>query len=83
MMVKTPRINDVFVLPEQEYRYGVGPVLARIVNVVGRVKYRGESWWEVEAEVAEGTPENHGGWLRRGLYIREATLSRNRQIPTG
>lgn len=76
-----PRTGDAFVLSDQDYRYGIGPVLARITNVVGRVEYHGEPWWTVEAEVANGTPENHGGWTRRQLYIREATFSQTRQIP--
>lgn len=78
----TPGINDVFVLSEPDYRYGIGPVLARVVKVIGCVEYHGEPWWFVEADVADGTPENHGGWSHRQLYIREATFSRTRHIPT-
>lgn len=74
-----PRVGDIFVLPEDDYRYGLGPVIARIVRVVGPVDYRDEPWWAVEADVADGTPDNHCGWSPRSLYVRESTLAANRR----
>jgi hypothetical protein len=70
-----PRVNGAFVLTEEDYRYEIGPVLARITNVVGRVEYQGEPWWAVEAKVANGTPDSHAGWRSRELYIREAAFT--------
>lgn len=81
MTASAPRVDDVFVLPEPDYRYGVGPIVARILTVVGPVEYRGERWWSVTADVANGTPDNHGGWSHRGLYLREATFPQTRQVP--
>jgi hypothetical protein len=73
--IQPPRVNGAFVLAEADYRYEIGPVLARITNVVGRVEYQDESWWAVQAKVANGTPDSHGGWRVRELYIREAALT--------
>lgn len=69
-----PRPGDTLVLPENDYRYGVGPVVARVTAVLARVAYHGEPWWHLEADTANGTPDNHGGWERRELYVREASL---------
>lgn len=76
-----PRPGDVLVLSEEDYRYGIGPVVARVEVVVGRVEYRGEQWWSVQAQAANGTPDNHGGWHPRDLYVREATLTTTRRSP--
>lgn len=76
-----PRPGEVFELAEQDYRYGVGPVIARIEQVLGPVTYRGEPWWRVSATVANGTPERHGGWQERELYLRESGLGNTRRTP--
>jgi hypothetical protein len=81
MSASPPLPGDAFILSEADYTYGVGPVLAHIVSVFGPVQYHGEPWWSVEADVAHGTPERHGGWNRRDIYIREASFSRTRQVP--
>lgn len=75
----SPRPGESLVLQEQDYLYGVGPVLAQVIVVVAPVDYRGEPWWQVEAQVANGTPGNHGGWIRRHLYVRDASLPAARQ----
>lgn len=75
------RVGDVLLLPESEYLYGVGPVIARIRVVHGQVEYRGEPWWHATGEVANGDPSNHGGFTSRDLYVRHASLSRTRQVP--
>lgn len=75
-----PRVGDVLVLPESEYRYGVGPVIARLHAVLEQVEYRGEIWWYVSGQVANGDPENHGGFVTRDLYVREASLSQTRRV---
>lgn len=76
-----PEPGQIFVLPESEYRYGVGPVIAHVTAVVGGVEYHGEPWWHISGKVANGTPENHGGWQDRELYIRWATFRQTRQLP--
>lgn len=75
------RPGEVLSLPDDDYRYGVGPIVAHVVRIVGKVPYHGEPWWMVEAEVAEGTPDSHGSWNRRELYVREETLPRTRREP--
>lgn len=79
----SPRPGDVHVLPESEYRYGVGPVIARITKVREQVEYRGEPWWLVSAAVANGDPSNHGGFVARDLYVRQASLHQTRRVPRG
>lgn len=71
-----PRAGDVLALAEPDYRYGVGPVVARVSKVLGAVEYDGEPWWQVEAQAAGGTPQRHGGWADRSLYVRAAALGR-------
>lgn len=75
------RAGDVLLLPESEYRYGVGPVIARITEVRAQVEYRGELWWHASGNVANGDPSNHGGFVARDLYVRQASLHQTRQVP--
>jgi hypothetical protein len=79
--VHPPRVGEVFVLAEDEYLYGLGPVVARISQVYGPVEYRGEPWWHVAATAANGTPDNHGGWQERDLYLRATTRPATRSAP--
>jgi hypothetical protein len=79
--IPAPRPGEILVLAEDDYRYGIGPILARISIILARVEYHGEPWWSVQAEAANGTPENHGEWHRRDLYVREATLPDTRRPP--
>lgn len=67
----------MFAVAEDDYRYGVGPIVVRIIEVVGRVTYRGEPWWHVAAHVANGVPDNHGGWQDREIYLRSTVLPRS------
>ena len=68
-------------LAEPDYRYGVGPIIARVVAVLEQVSYDAERWWHVEAEVANGTPDRHGGWVQRTVYLRESSLPSTRRRP--
>jgi hypothetical protein len=80
--IPAPRPGDVLVLPESDYLYGRGPVVARVKAVTRRGEYNGEPWWDLVAEIAEGTPERHGRWNERPVWVREATLPRNRRPST-
>ena len=62
---------------------GYGPVVARVVLVHGPVEYLGEPWWLLSADVACGTPERHGGFQERDLYVRGSTIGRNRRSVDG
>ena len=73
--IPAPQPGQTFVLSEQDYRYGLGPVVARILKLIEVVTYDNEPWWQVEADVAQGTPRNHGGWVQRQLYIRQSRPS--------
>lgn len=64
----------VYAVAEENYLYGVGPVVVRVMGVVGQVTYRGEPWWLVAAHVANGVPENHGGWVEREIYLRSTVF---------
>ncbi|HEX8344238.1 MAG TPA: hypothetical protein VF657_05775 [Actinoplanes sp.] len=72
--IPAPHSGEAFVLQERDYRYGVGPIVAVVISIVATVAYDGEPWWHVEAEAANGTPDNHGGWVRRGLYLRASSI---------
>lgn len=74
------RAGDVLLLPESEYLFGVGPIVARIAEVLGQVEYRGELWWHASGDVANGDPSNHGGFVPRELYVRQASLLQTRQV---
>ena len=61
--------GQVWALTEPQYRFGIGPILMRPVRVIAQVVFDDESWWHLEAEVANGTADSHGGWVRRELYV--------------
>lgn len=77
--IAPPRIGDTFILSDQDYRYGSGPVVAIVKTIVALVKYDDEPWWQVEVEAAMGTPDCHGGWYCRQMYIRESAFPHTRQ----
>lgn len=77
--VHPPQAGDTFILSDRDYRYGSGPIVARIKNVVSLVEYDNEPWWRIEADAANGTPQSHGGWHCRELYIRQSSFPQTRQ----
>ena len=75
-----PQPGDVFALREDDYKYGKGPLVAHVTEVVEQVEDNGEPWWNIVAEVATGTLiSNTGMWNERPLYIREKTFPRTRR----
>lgn len=80
--IPPPRHGDTFVLSDRDYLYGTGPIVVRVEKVVRALNYDNEPWWQVEAQAANGTPENHGGWHSRQVYIREAAFPQTRQRST-
>lgn len=81
-----PRAGEIFALPESEFRYGQGSIVARITGIRERVEYQGEPWWLVSARVAQGTPLHHGGIIDRDIYLRQASLHSTRlrgPVPAG
>lgn len=79
--VTPPRPGDTLVLAENDYRYGVGPVVVRVREVIDRVDYHAAPWWFLRADVANGSPAHHGGWVDRQIYVREAALPAGRMVP--
>ena len=77
--IPPPQPGETFVLTDQDYRYGAGPIIVRISKVIAQVQYGNKPWWHVKAEAANGTPENHGGWHCREVYIRESTFLQTRR----
>lgn len=67
-----PKIGDIYSLAENDYRYGTGPLVARVVEVVKEVLFQNEPWWDVEAVVKP--PDTNGPGRERRLYVRAASL---------
>jgi hypothetical protein len=66
--------GELYVFTEAQYRFGVGPVVARAIQVGAQVELDGALWLQIRAEVAGGTPERHGGWIDRELYVDAAAF---------
>ena len=68
----TPALGTTYSLAEQDYRYGCGPLLVRVTQVLGVVEYGDEMWWQVEARCA--VPGLAGPARTRTLYVRASAL---------
>ena len=55
--LRRPDPGEVLVLADEQYRFGVGPLLSRVVSVLGVVGIDAEPWWHLRGECARGTPE--------------------------
>ena len=64
----------VLVLREEQYRFGVGPLLCRVVDVIAPVRFDEVVWWHLRGDCANGTPECHSGWQIRELYVIAAAV---------
>lgn len=73
-----PRLGHTLVLAEEQYKFGVGPMLCRVTGVISLVYFDDEPWWHVNGMCAPGTPANHGGWSPREAYVSAAALSGQR-----
>lgn len=62
-------MRPLIALTEEQYRFGIGPVVLHSPQVLARVEFDGEPWWHLRAQVAGGTAERHGGWVDRELYV--------------
>ena len=70
----TPRRGMVLALAEPEYKFGAGPLLCRVLEVVAPVLFHDELWWHVRGECAYGTEERHGGRQTRELYVIDSVV---------
>jgi hypothetical protein len=66
-----------YLLTENDYQYGTGPLLARITKLIRETTYHNEPWFEVEAMAK--TPDYAGPAQPRLLYVRAACLENARQ----
>lgn len=68
-----PQVGTTYVLGDQDYQFGTGPLLCRVTRVLRQTTYDGESWYEVEAMVKP--PGTVGPAYERRLYLRDAAIS--------
>jgi len=76
-----PRPGEVLALSESAYRFGLGPIVLHVAEVLNLVEFDGAPWWEIAGEVASGTPARHGGWITRTLYVDAAAVQSARRPP--
>jgi hypothetical protein len=69
-----PDVGDVHVIQEDQYKFGLGPILVRGVSVKTGVVFDNAQWWTVQAEVADGTHAHHGNWILREIYVTDSAL---------
>lgn len=72
----SPVMGATYRLADEDYKYGRGPLLARITRVIAPIEF-GEAgtctlWWQVEAMCRH--PNMVGPGQRRELYIRAGQL---------
>lgn len=65
----------VLALTEDQYKFGVGPLLCRVVDVIAPVLFDDVLWWHLRGECAHGTDEHHSGWQKRELYVLGAAIT--------
>lgn len=68
--------NVVLTLADEQYKFGSGPMLCRILEVIAPVIFDNVLWWHLRGECAEGTRAHHGGWHERELYVTDTALPR-------
>jgi hypothetical protein len=72
-----PLPGTVLHLDDPQYRFGTGPIICRVLAVLGLLNLDdGPPWWHVRAECALGTPSHHGPWHDRELYVAGTAVRR-------
>lgn len=71
----TPQRGMVLALTDAEYKFGVGPLLCRVTEVITPVLFDEVLWWHVRGDCAYGTQERHSGWQDRELYVIDYAIS--------
>lgn len=65
-----------YLLTEADYKFGQGPLLIRVVQVIGAVEFAEGSgaalWWRVQAVCS--VPQHTGPGQQRSLYVRSDCL---------
>lgn len=72
----SPVIGGWYLLGEDDYKFGQGPLLVRVTRVLGPVEFgEGASaalWWRVQAVCT--VPQHTGPGQQRSLYVRSDCL---------
>jgi hypothetical protein len=71
-----PVVGETYALGDPDYRFGVGPLLARVTRVIRQTVFADEPWWEIEAMAKP--PGSVGPGAARDLYVRADALRRPR-----
>ena len=69
-MTGMPRPGMVLHLAEENYKFGIGPLICRVREIITLVHFDDEPWWHMRGDCANGTADNHGGFVDRELYVR-------------
>jgi hypothetical protein len=57
-------------LADAQYRFGAGPLICRVVDVLDLLHLDdGPPWWHLRGECAHGVRARHGGRHVRELYV--------------
>lgn len=62
-----------------EYKYGAGPLLGRITEVIQEAQFDGERWWLLRAECRPANPGGFIGPHERELYVIASAILRASQ----
>jgi hypothetical protein len=68
----------VLQLAEDQYKFGVGPLVCRVGTVIARVTFDGRPWWHLRGECKLGTLDTLQEvvrWSQRELYVDAAALT--------
>lgn len=61
---------ETHLVTEAEYKFGVGPILVHSVEIIAETLFDNELWFHVDASVANGDWQRHGGFVRREIYLK-------------
>jgi hypothetical protein len=79
-----PEVDAMYAIGESDYKFGVGPLLVRVVDVLERVTFTDagvtQSWWHVRA-VCKPAEAHVGLGREQELYLRANALPRARRGP--
>lgn len=75
--------NVVLELADHQYKFGSGPLLCRILEVISPMIFDNALWWHVRGECAYGTRAHRTGWQERELYIVDSALPVGVRRPGG
>ena len=70
-----PTVGKTYALGDADYRFGAGPLQARIRQVIRETVFDGAPWFEVIAVVKP--PGTYGPGTERFLYVRAAALHKS------